>query len=222
MEHEIEESSLLDYARFHGLAIDHTLEDDDIFQYRRPSSIELLSDLGDPEDAPAGGLPKDFTIAEKLSLDVDARSFLASVILLQNSTSENLLSRLDIRSRKHSKIDLPLLRTDHELDVTLFKRHRVEEDFWSDLQAMEVDEENDEGLSWPVQYDNLPAFYSNQCEGEKLEASKECMLWLQSTLSVGTMVDDLHERYETELSYTRVSKHCRKCSTGLTIARTGL
>ncbi|KAK3062490.1 hypothetical protein LTS18_003957 [Coniosporium uncinatum] len=80
------------------------------------------------------------------------------------------------------KQELPLLSTDNELDLKNF-RHMMSPDFDNaNLPLEPVDEENNEGLTWPQQFHHLPNQFDAKSKSEKLEITKDALIYLRATL----------------------------------------
>lgn len=185
---------LLDYARHHGLAVDHTLEDIYDIEFFVPAHGNIENALRDPDAAPA--FPAFIDIQqEKLVIDGEARSLLAEVIrpvpsetpLLHLDESDHLPNKSSVighRSLKSLKLDLPLLRTDPDVDVLTCKRKQQPTSFGKvKFELIPIDDEKDEGLQWPQKYLDISKEYDEQCRTEKLSMSRENALWLRDQLA---------------------------------------
>lgn len=177
------ELDILEYARFHGLA-------------RNYLGINPLANLGQVEDCLGpdedlaevpptnkfGGIPP----AEKLAFSKDALLLLGSVTkteLREESLSshEFLFDTHRVRSMKQ---EVPEIGTDHELDMMDFGRP-----FMPDLEnhympMILVDEEADEGLTWPSKYRTLPTEFTKGSESEALAVSSDVLVFLRDTLQL--------------------------------------
>ena len=178
------EPSLLDYARFYGLTRNH-LEPNPLQDVVVPN--DFFTQLEDPPgafqiDASQSNLP-----LETLSLDRDAAMLLTSI--KQSSASKESfqfdeVEMPDPHRIRNMKLDLPLLHTDHELDVLHFRYRGMRDLAEEHLPLESVDEENDEGLSWPLRYLQLPGEFNRKSESEKLDMTKDTLLYLQRILQV--------------------------------------
>ena len=176
------EPSIIDYARFHGLACDH-------LQVSPLQELGLTENLGSSLDDPPDLVhidPTDFKLPqERLTLDADAASLLQSISELQKQPP--VLTEEDLGINRHRvqrmKLELPLLRSDHEVDVIEFKSPIVPnlEDEFLPLESVNIEE--DEGLEWPSHYYALPDDLTKKAKSEKMEASKDDLLFLQDALT---------------------------------------
>ena len=177
------EIDILEYARFHGLA-------------RNYLGINPLANLGQAEDCLGpdedlaevppinkfGGIPP----AEKLAFSKDALLLLGSVT--KTELREESLSSHEFLSDTHRvrsmKQEVPEIGTDHELDMMDFGRP-----FMPDLEnhympMILVDEEADEGLTWPSKYRTLPTEFTKGSESESLAVSSGVLVFLRDTLQL--------------------------------------
>lgn len=198
------ELSMLDYARFYGLAHDHcgtcplaTLD------LTEDSFIEQLEDL--PDDFSLDEFNKVLS-TEALSFGKDAISVL-SVIKLP--LSEETLSfdgnmGIDIHRTRNLKHELPLVRTDHELDMIDFRKRIVPNLENEYLPTETVDEEADEGFTWPSKYHTLPDEFARISESETLAVSSEALLYLRDALRLSDEVESIECFDDDVISYKRV------------------
>ncbi len=177
---EEEEPTILEYARFHHLARDHCAIHPLNFSGMPRLSQNFLLDLADPEGAPEVSLPPTTVENERLLFGRDEAMLLRSLITPPEESALDKSMALDHKRNQRRKLELPLLKTDHELDVRSFGQ-RITPDFRSlNLPFERVDEENDEGLSWPKSTHRLPKeLFSNE-ENGKLQYSRESFLFLSS------------------------------------------
>lgn len=174
------EPSILDYARFHGLSID----------YRAIHPLQYIIDtpsLPDVQDPPelfeidaSCGTPA----PERLSISKEAAALLSSIRETQPEDYEFDESILpDTHRVRNLKMETPLLRTDPELDLRDFRARVIPDLAAEHLPLEKVDEELDEGLTWPLSYEDLYRQVNEESESEKPMFSKEALIYLQSTLS---------------------------------------
>ena len=180
MSHDVE-PTIIDYARFHGLVRDHResppLE-------RLTLSENLGSSLDDPPELFHIDLAKVKLPQERWAVDAGAASLLSSIVESAQhpppySDEELGIDRHRVRRMKQ---ELPLLRSDHELDVLRFASPIVP-DLENEFLPLEtVDVEEDEGFEWPSSYYALPDEFTKKSRSEKIEASQDDCLYLQQTL----------------------------------------
>lgn len=197
------EPSLIDYARFYGLVQDH-LEVKPLQGLAPPH--DFLSQLDDTADlfeirSKCVKIPK-----ERLPIDAGTASLLSEVVALAKHAPPRFDGdyEFDIHRVRQMKHELPLLRTDHEVDLLRFAPRIVphlEREF---LPLETVDEEADEGFEWPSKCHDLPEEYHRKLKAERLVFSKEALSYLQETFRFH-LEGGSHEVFDSvELPYTRV------------------
>ncbi|KAJ4352299.1 uncharacterized protein N0V89_007647 [Didymosphaeria variabile] len=176
------EPTVLEYARFHGLCSDFTKELPSYYNNFSLSDETLYLDLWDPNDSPSLTNPADELTKERLAVSKEAAMLLKSVHSLTQEPP-SLLRIPDRRRRILSlKQELPILRTDNELDILAFGG-TVEPSFTDLKIPLEaIDEENDEGLDWPSDYAGYPKQCDERAKNEKLGVSRETLLYLQDAV----------------------------------------
>ena len=182
------EPSLIDYARFYGLAVNH-LEIDPLVDLPTPRDIHI-----ELEDEPQllkinnanGKIPE-----ERLAISRDEALLLESL----NAASKHTLSFegvvLDPHRVRNMKLELPMLRTDHEADMQDFARPVLPDLAREHLPLEIADDEADEGLSWPSECVSLPDTYHAKCKAEKLDVSLDILDFVRDALNHdGAAVED--------------------------------
>ena len=200
----IVEPRIIDYARFYGLVQDH-LELDPLQGLTIPEN--LGSSLDDPPELFHIHLTDAKIPEERLTVDAGAASFLSSIAESMKhppsySDQELGIDRHRVRRMKH---ELPLLRSDHAIDVLRFTSPIVP-DLQNDFLPLEtLDVEADESLEWPSSSYTLPDELAKKSRSEKLEASKDDFLYLQQTLKLHLEGGE-HGAFEVDdLIYKKVS-----------------
>ena len=186
-----EDPSILDYARFYGLISDH-LEPHPLRRIAARDtshSLELDDDDGLlPLNFPACGLSQ-----ERLTVDAGAAVMLSSIAALAKVPPGRDNEVINTHRIKDLKLELPLLRSDHEVDMLNFG-HQVLPDLEHEFLPLEaVNEEADEGLTWPSTCYQLPEKFANKSTSEKLCVSSNALAYLQETLNFH--LDD-HDGFE--------------------------
>ena len=174
---DIRQPSLLDYARFHGLAIDHLHQD--ILSYFSSCTFTCDEDEIFPEFRlpDLGGLPPE----PKFRLNGKAASLLASSIRPPPAPHwSDALS--DHHKVKNLKLDLPVLRTDHDTDMEKIRHHKPTKIGAMGLVPIEVDDDRDEGLAWSQETIGLTALWDEKASKERLQTTREVLKALQDTL----------------------------------------
>jgi len=175
------EPSIHEYARFYGLTRDHT-------ELHPLQGISTSDDLPCHLDDPSNVFHIDESGAtvpeERMVADTGALSLLASIAPRPPKDSTAFDEDIDLDTHRFANLkhELPLLRSDHEDDL----RHwvsQVSPDLENEFLPQEtVDEEADEGLTWPSWAHKMPGDIWRQVSSEKLELSHDAMVFLQQTL----------------------------------------
>ncbi|KAI9709526.1 MAG: hypothetical protein M1820_003286 [Bogoriella megaspora] len=175
----------LEYARFYGLSRDLSKENalkEACLHIQPVHKTQSLCDLANDSmliDEEAFIHPK-----EKITLDRDAVAYLQWISLLPQkalSTEQYLQGRRQYYSQL--RLELPLLKTDHELDIrALQPAHPLDVVYEENLPPEELNNESDESLHWSVIHYELPALYGSQIKGEKISVARESLLYLQSSI----------------------------------------
>ncbi|MCJ1464776.1 hypothetical protein MMC07_003389 [Pseudocyphellaria aurata] len=204
-----QEASLLDYARFHGLAHSHLqispLANLGLTSVEDPTSVDLEEDPSNEFSL------EEFNrniSTERLSFGKDAISVLSVVKLPVWETTQTQSYDEDVeidrchrwRNLKH---ELPLLRTDHELDMIHFRKRLVPDLENECFPTEAVDEEADEGFTWPSKYHTLPDEFNKISGSETLAVCSETLLYLRDVLRLSGEVENV-ECFDEVFSYQRV------------------
>ena len=187
---EYTEPSIIEYARFHGLARDH-LSVNPLCSGHIPL-LHTLEFLDSRE--PNGSFSQDhlpaFALNEQTSLDEDAQSLLAKATSGPTGTGNRVEDTADHRRIKKLKLELPITRTDHDLDMRDFALQYEPDLSRLNFPMVQVDEENDEGMTWPSYvYDFVNRSNYSQLF-EKLSATKDDLLYLQAICRDDTQQSD--------------------------------
>lgn len=171
------EPRIIDYARFYGLVQNH----------REPPPLQGLtlpenlgSFLEDPPELFHVDLSNVKVPEERLAIDAGAASLLSSIPESAKCEFEDL--GIDRHRVRRMKNELPLLRSDHEIDLLRFVSPIVPdlENEFLPLETLDIEE--DEGVEWPSSYYALPDEFTRKSRSEKIEASKDDFLYLQQVL----------------------------------------
>ena len=187
------EQSPLEYARAHGLALDHTTLNPlkDLEDLAREGPSYVLEDDSSLPQWPFNSTP---IPPERLQIGSEAAKFLAEAL----KTPPNEYYGPDPYRGCELKVEQPVLKTDHESDMRDFTK-QVVPDFENETLPQEpADIEADEGLEWPSWCHDLPAKEMSRITSEKLTIPKEAMDYLQEVLSSfdRTDVPDPLDSYE--------------------------
>ncbi|MCJ1283286.1 hypothetical protein MMC26_002614 [Xylographa opegraphella] len=173
------EPSILEYARFYGLTVDH--------RHSHPLAEvpQSLSTASSVYESDVLEISKDLgTIAtERLELEKGAAIFLVSITNTKNYASSAGEDSLPKTHRvRDLKFELPLLKSDHELDLRQFVG-RIVPDLSSERLPLEnLKDDLDEGLGLQSSYDELYVKVSAKYSVEKLAIPKDALLYLRDTI----------------------------------------
>ncbi|KAJ9602738.1 hypothetical protein H2200_012932 [Cladophialophora chaetospira] len=174
--------SVLEYARSHGLAFDHTTEN----PFDRFSHLPLISseddvDLPDPDFSPF----VDELSEPKLQLNRRAGTLLAE----STRRPHHVISWDDLLPTPHRirklKIEEPLLAGDHETDVCRFRRHASSR--WEAKHLLEehnlIRSEEDFDDEWNnIQSGKAVEQLERELENERCHTTKEALVCLSDVL----------------------------------------
>jgi hypothetical protein len=206
------EPSLIEYARFHGLADNHL--DQDVYGCFPSESLlcaedERLPDLALPWD---GKLPAE----PKFQLNSKAASLLASSLRPQPPPDwSHTLS--DHHRVRDMKMEQPALRTDHENDMKKMRRPRLSKIRALDLVPIEVSEGENEDFAWSSNPTKVTTQWDKKLREEKLQTTREVLKALQDTLRP-VYTSEMHETIIREdLAYKRVGQEFNPKESTLTL-----
>ena len=178
---QVEEPSITDYARFYGLIRDH-LEPHPLQGLAARDThlpLELDDDVGlSPIDLATYRLPE-----ERLTVDAGAAALLSYITALAKIAPSRDNDKIDTHRVRNLKHELPLLRSDHELDMLQFAPRIVPDLEHEFLPLDNTSDEADEGFTWPAACYQLPEEYSRRSTSEKLQVSGDAFVCLQETLN---------------------------------------
>lgn len=196
-----EEETIIEYARFHGLASEGLDPLSSSLAALRDSCESPLSD--DAGLAQIHFQPPSIT-DERLTVDKDAARLLAGANTSLLDSKDTIPAALSDNRRKKSKLELPLLRSDPDSDFASFKAQTFEEAKDAYLPFEPIDEENDGGVLWPSRLTNLPSDLITKCTSEKIKVLKETLLYMQTALTNNWTEEDQKASICNELSYNKV------------------
>ncbi|GAD94767.1 hypothetical protein NFIA_056480 [Paecilomyces variotii No. 5] len=182
-----QEPSLLDYARFHGIAIDHQAIAP--LDQVPPPHGSVNDDFTDPPGTPSidpvavrRSLEQELK-SEKLDIPKDAARFLSS--LLRTASGKSLDVDWDsicpgAHPNRNLKLEVPLLKRHCEPSTSLSRAERIALDpVKLQLPRESVSDEEDEGLVFPKQYYDLSDSIKKGLSTERLDCSKDDLESLQ-------------------------------------------
>lgn len=175
-----EQPSLIEYARFHGLAESHTVQD-----IRKCFLTKLLPHVEDTE------IPQ-FTMIQverfppepKFRLNSKTASLLASCLRPPPAPAQAWPSTLsDYHRLKNLKLEHPVLKTDHASDMNKVRTRKISKTMVLDLPPIEVAEKASGNLVWSPGIPILASNWNKKVTGEKLQTTLQVFKALQETLS---------------------------------------
>ncbi len=178
------EPSVLDYARYYGISKNH-LEVDPVQQGLLPPADEPQSPLQLDTESPWLQLRPKITTPppERLTAVKEASTLLAATDPKQyDSLVLDGVDHFPIQRIRHLKVELPLLCSDHEMDMLHFVQ-RIEPNLGEEYIPFEkVDDEQDEGLEWPSYCYAWPEGYFRNAQNEKLEVARDVFAYMTAAL----------------------------------------
>ena len=209
------EPPILKYARFHGVASDHFAADPNSY-LQFPSAGDMSTQFDDPNETTQVEDTRSLLaekINEKLDIGKCEALLLSSVIsarfLPESTDSEHGWDSVlpDYLSGRRMKAELPILRTDHELNMLSFRAQISLDHIDLDLPLEFIDDEQDEGLEFPSYCQGLPGQMQERTANEKLDCTRETLRFLEGVrVPLAVSVEDAHLRlYEDMAYYSKVN-----------------
>ena len=197
-------AGLLQYARYYGIACDHTLDFENEVHFNIPSTSALLAGLA---DAPEPDLPRAISCCEKLNISKNAVSFLQNVFDLQKPLTEDFWSKIDLCRPKASRLELPLLRTDHDADVHHFEYQKGCEVVEAVQCPTIINAEQDGASLESESFHDVRMGYDRLSRTEKLEVSPTDMLFLKDSITSDFSRTDLEQTFSEDIICPTVCVH---------------
>ncbi|KAH6215596.1 hypothetical protein HBI42_134640 [Parastagonospora nodorum] len=147
-------------------------------------------------------------IRERLAVNRGGILLLKAVHELQQKPPDEGLKPDRYQQIQSFKQELPVLRTDHELDLLHFGSSAVPD--FKDLRIPfeSIDQEDGEGFEWPTKYIAYPIQWERKIKAEKLAVSKDVLLHLQDAIT-DTYTDDDYENIKEESLRYKPNIACR-------------
>lgn len=206
---EEEELSALEYARLNGLTRNHLSE---------PLPFSLLDDVRESLRDVRGSIDHNLTLGdgladlntgERLTISKDGARIISWVLYpdVEEAIDGFVCSMLDGRQVKKMRLELPLLKSDHETDC---KKFALKEDFEIQLKDVRlpmemVDEEKSEGLQFPSRIWNLGTEKIEELKKERISVTKETMQYICDGLRAEWTESDEKAVWKSEGKYRKVS-----------------
>jgi hypothetical protein len=186
---------VLAYARSHGLCSPYDREP---FEPVPRSAVGLTFDL-DGEPCSPGISDAELATAaaalgrEKIGVNLEAAALLHGIGVQARGERAPCAASDAWERVKGLKVELPVLRTDAELDLVRFGK-RVEPVLGRlRIPSEKVDVQNDEGFEWPERYAEYIALWDERARGEKLGVSGDAVRCL-GEVKRGLLADAEWER----------------------------
>ncbi|KAL8693412.1 MAG: hypothetical protein Q9218_001761 [Villophora microphyllina] len=172
------EPFLVDYARYHGISQNH-LEINPLDLQHPPDDISAEQDdeleWQQLRTAASSPPPERFVAVKE-----------ASVLLAATNAKQYEGCQFEgydvtpVYRMRNLKLELPLLRSDHEVDMLEFV-HKIEPNLAEEfIPAETLDDELDEGLGWPSYCHELPDKVFQKAQNEKLEVAKDVLGYMKN------------------------------------------
>jgi hypothetical protein len=200
-----EERGALDYARHHGLCEQYDSGPIYDGSIPVPSNDTIDLDLWDPSNEFIANAV-DMLTRERLAVSREAVLLLRAVHELQQKAVDEPLATDRYHWMSNLKQELPILRTDNELDLLHFGSAVMPDLKDSNIPLEIVDQEKDEGLEWPAKYLTYPAQFDKQIKAEKLAVSRDVLLHLCDAIADAYTSEDYERIQQENLQYKPVGE----------------
>ncbi|KAH7115906.1 hypothetical protein B0J11DRAFT_583956 [Dendryphion nanum] len=198
----------LEYARLHGITVDYTTEVLNTGGITTPSDENLLYDLNHLSDdftSLASGTAR--LTQEKLAVSRDAAFLLKEVISMHELPDDAFLAIEMNAVNRESKIkikqEVPILRTDNELDLLQFGSITVPTLTNLKIPFEPVDVQQGGGFEWPSNYSEYPQHFLEQARAEKFTVCKTDLLFLQDAVQNPYSAREAAKAMATHLVYDK-------------------
>ncbi|EOA87042.1 uncharacterized protein SETTUDRAFT_87328 [Exserohilum turcica Et28A] len=171
------EPSLLEYARMQNICVDYTTELVSFLKtgvHSNETFDQSLCDL--PDSSITNAIPA--LTRERLAVSKETALLLKAVYSLEEHPSASYFGN----GGNHPKQELPVLQTDHDLDLLSFAS--VTPLDWKHIKIPSeiIIEQDDEGLEWPTRYLSIAKRCDAQAKAEKLVVSRHALVFLQEAI----------------------------------------
>jgi hypothetical protein len=199
----------LEYARSNGLACDH-MADRLVFSELAYLQTAAHHSLADDSELHHFNFGCEFKLEERITISKDGAQLLSSIAQQEAAEAIDALVLPMLKTRSiisRAKLELPLLKTDHETDCKNFARRDDFEIKLCDIKfPLEVvNEENNEGIAWPSRFSSIGAHVLEKLKQEKITVSREDLIHLQDALKRPWTEEDNITLWNSEQKYKRVA-----------------
>jgi hypothetical protein len=202
-----QEPTVLEFARFHGLCKNYATEHLLPGTLKPPPDEVLDQDLRDPLDAPTLTNRAYELTKERLTINKESAFLLKSVFSFSEPLNDDAFELDEMRIRE-LKQEVPLLRSDNELDLLNFGSTTTPSFNDTKIPLEPLNEENEESLEWPEKYYAFPALKNQWAitECSRLAMKRDDLCYLQDAIKDTYRPEYGEEIIEECLQYNRVSK----------------
>ncbi|KAG4025537.1 hypothetical protein MFRU_055g00100 [Monilinia fructicola] len=211
-----DELPVLEFARSVGIARNHELDDtsvDDLLSMKSNLECHFSIDL-DHKYLPQLSAHGDINLDERIFVGKNVAKLLTCVA--QNESRESICGvvypMIGSRGVKKIRVELPLLVSDPESDFREFARRDgfelLPQDIKLPLELLSV--ENNEGLDFPPDFYNFENEAFEAITDEKIEVTRNSMMYLQTSLKETLRGDDEQDIWESAKTHSRkfpISNH---------------
>ncbi|KAK4948195.1 hypothetical protein LTR28_007501, partial [Elasticomyces elasticus] len=193
--------SVLEYARFHKISHDYASQPIWSAATLPAWAMDIHANTTDLEESSDLQALARIREEERLELTREEALLLKDAMVLPQLADpmERILAQR--QRRQEIRIELPLLRSDHDLDMIRFAKRRPIDLSNVNFPFEHVDEEKDEGIGWPSKFLTLPAEKQLEIDTEKLEIPRESLLYLRGVTMATLGAADLEEAVKHEITY---------------------
>lgn len=172
----------LEYARLHGLCKDYMMDYPLASDVIPPVPEDLYHDMEDPSgEAELHAFQAEVyaSLNERLNVDKETAAFLCSIIAEGKRFEEGPIPvELETARRKWPKLDLPVLATDHDVEMLALRRRSEARLSSKGLEPFQLDPEKDDGMVFPQAEIERKRLLDHELSREKFDISKETMEFL--------------------------------------------
>lgn len=198
----------MEYARLHGIARDHLTEPVGYLELIEMQELANGS-ICDDSDLPRFDFGPEIKVEERLTCSKEAALLISSIARETPPEEIKAITApfFNPPRRNKTKLELPLLKTDHESECKNFaSREGFEIGLHNVKLPLEaVNEENYEGLSFPSHFWDIGPKVMEEIKVEKLGVTREAMTFLAECIRMEWTEEDEKDMWNTTQTYQRVS-----------------
>lgn len=213
---EGEDLCAIDYARHYGLSTPFYDEQLLVGGLPTPPLDDFDQDPWDPSNA-LSTRATSVLIKERLTVNKDAALLLKAVHDFREVPQDETTPATPRQFARQLKQELPVLRTDNELDMLSFGNASAPDLTKLNIPSEMINNENDEGLEWPRKYLRYPAQCENQIKAEKLAVLSNALRYLQDAVCDSHVSEDFEKFKVESVGYTPVSEQTKRHKEALLI-----